>query len=612
MNKKKKNEPKNRISRFVLKIIDSYIPSNRLMNIIKYNKKLQKDLDITLYNYQKSFLKNKIRIDYKEVSFEKIKKWKKPSSAHKASDFLPNKKFELKKLIEFLQKEFNSFNKKNDNKIVEKIIKEILKEKELYKQEKIKYTDKQIKLIDFNKNITWKKSANIVELNLHSRDLEGNYFFNNLYDKDYVQDIKKIIIPSGLFPNLKSLKMATNSIVPASLVMNLSKLYINLIPTDNLVFLNDISKDEIELNNLEFLYIIRPEGFNDDRELIPKKLKDGEQMDIEDDDDDSEENGNENDEDKDNEEDNDDEEDDGKKTKNKKEIYKLTEKNRIKFNCNKLKELSIQIRPEEDNTFLNNYFNLEYLYDELKVLKHDSNMVYKCFKQKFLNFKYMESLKYFKFNVILMGTEYMLLPSFKMKKFSNGLKRFSFKMNGSENNFGWGCIKEIYEENENRQIILKNYYNFAQIKDINDISLNNANILKLKNREKKSRKFDEKQVEKILCIKENNYSIQEMSLNLKYFNENMIREISKYKTLEKICIQSKIKDKKKLMKFIEDLSQLNLLKIILLRFKGNLSNNDKKIINKLIPNIKIESDGEIEEISLNYDSYDSVMEFSYD
>jgi len=183
MNKKKKNEPKNRISRFVLKIIDSYIPSNRLMNIIKYNKKLQKDLDTTLYNYQKSFLKNKIKIDYKEVSFEKIIKWKKPASAHKASDFLPNKKFELKKLVEFLQKEFNSFNKKNDNKIVEKIIKEILKEKELYKQEKIKYTDKQIKLmIDFNKKITWKKSANIVELNLHSRDLEGNYFFNNLYD----------------------------------------------------------------------------------------------------------------------------------------------------------------------------------------------------------------------------------------------------------------------------------------------------------------------------------------------------------------------------------------------------------------------------------------------
>jgi len=112
MNKKRKNEPKNRISRFVLKIIDSYIPSNRLMNIIKYNKKLQKDLDITLYNYQKSFLKNKIRIDYKEVSFEKIKKWKKPTSAHKASDFLPNKKFELKNLIEFLQKEFNSFKKK--------------------------------------------------------------------------------------------------------------------------------------------------------------------------------------------------------------------------------------------------------------------------------------------------------------------------------------------------------------------------------------------------------------------------------------------------------------------------------------------------------------------
>lgn len=610
MNKKKKNEKKNKISRYTLKIIDSYIPDNRLMNIIKYNKKLQKDLDITLYDYQKSFLKNKIRIDYNEVSFNKLKKWKKPVSTHKLSDFLPDKKFELNKLMEFLKKEFNCFNKKNGEKIVEKIIKDILKEKELYKQEKIKYADKQIKLIDFNKKISWAKSANIVELNLHSRNLEGNYFFNNIYDKDYVENIKKIIIPSGLFPNLKSLKMGTNSIVPASLVMNLSKLYINLIPCDNLVFLNDINKDEIELNNLEFLYIIRPEGYNDDRDIKPKKLIDGEQMDNEDDDyDDSEENAqSENDEDK---ESDGNDEDDDKGGGNKKEIYKLTDKNRIKFICNKLKELSIQIRPEEDNTFLSDYFNLEFLYDELKVLKHDSNMVYKCFKEKFLNLKYIESLKYFKFCIILMGKEYMLLPSFKMTKSKNELKRFSFKMGGSENNFSWGCIKELYEENENKQIVLKSYYNLAQIKDIEDLSLDYANVLKLKNREKKSRKLEESQIEKILCIKENNYSIQEISLNLKYFNENMIREISKFKTLEKICIQSTIKDKKKLMKFIKDLSQLNLLKIILIRFKGNLSSNDKKQIKNLISNIKIEGE-EIMEISLNYDNYDSEIEFVYD
>ena len=405
--------------------------------------------------------------------------------------------------------------------------------------------------------------------------------------------------------------MATNSIVPASLIINLSKLYINLIPTDNLVFLNDINKDEIELNNLEFLYIIRPASYNKDNKLNDKWLEDGEQMFSDDDSEEYEENEeneeNENDEDKDY--------DDNVvdyKYYLEDEKYELTEENRIKFKCNKLKELFIQIRPEEDNTFLSDYFNFEFLYDELKTLKHDSNMVYKCFKKKLLNFKYMESLKYFKFKVILMGGLYMLLPSFKMTKFTNGLKRFSFKMGRSDLYFSLGCVKEVYEENEQRQIILKNYYNLAQIKDVEDISLDNVNILKLKNREKTNRKFDENQIEKILCIKENNYSVQEISLNLKYFNENMFREISKFKTLEKICIHSKIKDKKNLMKFIEDLSQLNLLKIVLLRFKGNLSSDDKKKIKSLIPKTKIESNGEIEQISLNYDSYDSDKEFEYD
>ena len=225
---------------------------------------------------------------------------------------------------------------------------------------------------------------------------------------------------------------------------------------------------------------------------------------------------------------------------------------------------------------------------------------------------HMESLKYFKFRVILKGIIFILLPSFKMTKFTNGLKRFSFKMGRSDSSFSFGCVKEVYEENEQRKIIIKNYYNLAQIKDVEDISLDNVNILKLKNREKTNRKFDENQIEKILCIKENNYSVQEISLNLKYFNENMFREISKFKTLEKICIHSKIKDKKNLMKFIEDLSQLNLLKIILLRFKGNLSSDDKKKIKNLIPKTKIESIGEIEQISLNYDSYDSGKEFEYD
>lgn len=627
MNLKKKAKLIDKIlSKYIFQNIVSYVPDATFKNIVKYNKKLQKDLDISLYTYQKLFLQNKLQICFKDVSFTKVGEWKRPTWG-KQSDFLPSKKFEFNVLIEFLKKEFNNFNDKKDKKILEKIIKEILKEKELYKFEKIINTQKQIKLIDFNKKIKWSKDANIIELNLHSKDLEKSYFFNNSYDKDYIKNIKKIEIPTGLFPNLKILKIATNSIIPASLVMNLSKLYINLIPDDNLIFLNDIKKNEIELKNLKFLYIIRPEGFNDDNKLSSKDLEDKEDYDnidsdsysnedneeIEKDNDDnvqdseeSKENNNEEIENNSNKNKSGD-----KKSKNNKKI--ITKQNQIKFICNNLQELSIQIRPEVDNSFLYNYFNCDYFYEWIKDLKHNGNIVYKSIKEKVLNYKYMESLKYFKICIILMSGDYMLLPTFKMKKFINGLKRYTFKMKAFSDNSTWDCFKEIYEENEIKQRILKKYYNLAQIREIDDISLDGVNILKLKNREKKHRIFDANKIEKLLCINKNNYSIQEMSLNLKYFNDKCISQISKFKTLEKIVIHNSIKDIKILMKLIEDLSQLNLLKIILIRFRGNISSSNEKKIKKWLPKVKIgkESWQKTYKISQNYDEYDSVMEFSF-
>ena len=45
--------------------------------------------------------------------------------------------------------------------------------------------------------------------------------------------------------------MKPNFIVPASLITNLTELTINLLNTDELLFYNDITDTEFDLNNLE-------------------------------------------------------------------------------------------------------------------------------------------------------------------------------------------------------------------------------------------------------------------------------------------------------------------------------------------------------------------------
>ena len=52
-------------------IIISHVSVIRKMNLIKYNKKLQNNLNISLLSYQKLFIKNKIPINFKK---EKDKK----------------------------------------------------------------------------------------------------------------------------------------------------------------------------------------------------------------------------------------------------------------------------------------------------------------------------------------------------------------------------------------------------------------------------------------------------------------------------------------------------------------------------------------------------------
>ena len=617
------------IPKYLIRILTTFIPHERLANLVKFNKKLQNKIDISLYTYQKLFLQNKILIDYKDISFIKLKKFKPPSSWGKNREILPPTKIEIPKFIEFLNNEFDVFTKENERKIVEKIIKEILKEKELYKIEKQIFTKNQIKFIPIEDKIKWRNDSNIVELNLHNVDLEEENFFN--YEK---KKKNKIIIPSGLFPNLKSLKMGFNCIVPASLIAQLDQLYIKVIPNEILLFKNDTDQDEIKLDNLKILSIIREDGYNDDPFLEEQSFTDQEQLEenLFSDEEEEEEKEEKEEEEKEEEEKEEKEEeekeeeehkDKNKKKEKKKEIKKyLKNENKIKFICNNLEKLEIKIREGEDYSYLPNYFNFDFLYDALKDIRHSFNYIYTFLRGKFLNYKPSESLKYFRFCLISDGNEDMYTFFFKIKKFKNELKRYTFKIFGYSQNSIWASMKENLEENIKNQIILKKYQNFSGIKDFDNILMDQLNVLKLKDKQSKYRKLDKDKIYNLLHINKDNYSIQEICLYIKAFNDNLIEKISYFKTLEKIVLENCITDKKIFLKFIEDLSKLTLLKVVYLKFKGNLIQKEKKVIKDFLPYITIE-ENKIEHkdnkknkkekiyVIKKYESYDTNSEFFF-
>ena len=90
-------------------------------------------------------------------------------------------------------------------------------------------------------DINWISDINIIKL-----DLSG--VFSNVNEQ--------ITIPSGLFHNLKILNVNNNFLTPVSIIIPLIELYITKYNNNNkLLFLNDINKSEINLNNLEILNI---------------------------------------------------------------------------------------------------------------------------------------------------------------------------------------------------------------------------------------------------------------------------------------------------------------------------------------------------------------------
>ena len=489
-------------SKFVLKNIISYSSFNLFLKLVKLNKKLQNFLDISLFTYQKIFLLKKIQINYDEINIDK--------------------------LIECLNKEFKNFNNKNDKKTIEEIIKEIKKDKTFLPPNNFQVSASQQMKIKLRNEINWFKNENVIKL-----DFKEYYSIS----EDY------IIIPPGIFPNLKVLYMNNKLIAPSSMIINLSELFIDYCFNKKLLFKNDINKEEIDLNNLIYLTIkssFRKEKniFNNNNDIISNFN------------------------------------------------YK------IKFHLKKLKQLTINTRSDDNNSSIINYFDLDIL-NKSKSIKKDENL--SKLKSQYFQFEsMMNSLNYLSItNYIVINIDQKIIINFEMKTYQNGLKYYWF--NVEHFNFDLAksrihSLEEKYEENRNKKKFLTFYKNYNYFNDINSISIgDNLNVIKIGN----FGGLNSDKINNIFNIKKNNYSVQQIYLNFKNKEEkyyyNLYRNISKFKVLNKLYLFDCI-PKYKIMSFIESISKLKLLEQIYVITNEKLTNKEIKSIQKILPDTSVKVD----------------------
>ena len=515
----------NSISKYLFKNISLYVPFNIMINIVKYNKKYQSYLEVNLPLYKKLFLKKRLPIDYDGIGFDKLRA--------------------------FLKEEFNSFTKNSDKKILKKIIEEIKEENKVDKIESDQY-NYDFEYIKYNRNLTWSAFNQLICLKLYSDnyDLPTHCYPN----------FEQIIVPAGLFPNLKILYTDTNYILPASILKNLEEINIILYSQNKILFYNDINEEELNLTSLKNFYINRQMC----RIKSKKKLNE--------------------------------------KKNNKKYNYK------IKFNLTNLEILSIIVELNEDLSFLADYFNLNYIYDSLtNVKKKDSLLtIFNEMKNKILYYQATEQIKKFILKVIIYEPNGTPCPKFKFIKLKNG-KKYTFSMknfSAKDGAFFHKCYKEIYKENEEGKKILKYFSNYNDIQTFHDIlSLDNLNALKICD---SGRNLDKNIFNKLFNIKDNNYSIQELylDLNTKYINyDYLFKNIPKLKCLKRLNFINHVKNNKKLLTLIENVSKLPFLEKLKIEYFGKLSQKEINSIEKLIPFITIKDKDSYIKINKGY--YDS-------
>ena len=436
----------------------------------------------------------------------------------------------IDKISLFLLNEFNLY---IDKKNLKNIAAELKKEKKAFNINKYPYSILHVPKINWDSI-----NPNITMLDLSNYEMKEYKSLNSKYDNN-----KRIKIPTGIFPSLRILGVQSNFIIPVSMLIYLTELILEITNIHKLLFFNDINKPEIALQKLEKLVIMKAAT------TYYIKIEDENKQ---------------------------------------KESYK------IKLKCPNLQNLIMGIIPDKfDISFLNDYFDFELLNNIFNIKNNNKNFPDKKFdniKKMVLDYNFGEKLKYFDLEINLYEKNARDYNSnFIMEKFNNGLKSYSFSVYRKNDGHGWNLYSEDYEENQNNNKVVKKYedmtsidYNKEKISIknldyINCIAVNGKNLNK---------------IEDLLLIEKNNYSLQEISLEINDNNFNYyLKNISNFRMLKKILVFfNKETDSDILIQLVKDISKLYLMETIAIKYKGNLSKNQKNIIKSLIKNCQIRED----------------------
>ena len=334
------------------------------------------------------------------------------------------------------------------------------------------------------------------------------------------------------------------------MIMKLDYLLIKYNLSYKLLFYNDVVPDEIDIK-LKYLEIQNFETYSDDEDSIHEK----------------------------------------KRNKN---IIINNKENKIKFNLVNLEYLDIQIKPEENYSLLLNYFNIDFTNSLFKHLQIKTNKIklYSDLKDTILSLHFKPRLKLFRFSIIIEdedeGNEKTIVSVFKMLKCKNGLKSFFFAVRTEVASFGGISLFEKYVENEKNELVLKKYKNIGFLNELNNVSMENINTIMITNdKNRDGKKINAEKIRNLFSLEENNYSVQEILLQLNYMEIKLIDNISKFKVLQKLILFAPIKQKKILFQFLEEISILSWLNEFNIIFEGKLSDKEEKLIQELLPDASI-------------------------
>ena len=499
-----------------IKLISINISFLRVMEIIRYSKKYQSLLDVSPLNYKKYFLLKSIPINYTTIP--------------------------VTELSYLLNKDFENFNKLGEENVLENIVKGINESEEVIKVNKkdndILKDYKEKKLFsDKFQNVLMRRvvdnsnKAKLIALYLDSKNDE-NISTNNSINPQ----LEQLSLKKCSFPNLTILQFDTNFKIPVSILLNLTKLKININSKKYLTFINDLKVGEYSLKKLKYLKIKRQKN--------------------------------------------------EKNSSNIRKSSPVQSKNKIKLSIPNIEILIINADLTEDLYIFKEYFKF-HLIDDKIYDKLSLNSIYNYFKDKILNYEFRMMTVYFKLELMFRKNPQKLLLDYEVNRSKNGLNNYYFKrFLYSKKNYKYN-ISESYKENCFNEKILTLYVNRYGFDVVDELPLiDKANYVVLISKEKTS--LNRKEIVNLFDINKNNYSIQHIIINLgqseSYFTK-LINNIDKLKVLKNLIIKDYIDKFGNLLRLVQNIAKLDLLKTVKINFKGNLSHKALRLIKKNLPNI---------------------------